>query len=360
MKKVLSITIALAMVMAMATTAFAYNGADNVNGDGTEVSEAGHKSEGSVGWGYTDDGSNDQTPGASYGQSLVTKDDNDDFIYADDDDSTPTANDNSADIYVWAKVSDADDSPIYKIDIEWGSMKFEFSRGTWDAENHEYGGDTVGWLEDNGEDENDPDYVGYLDGVNNRIDVTNHSNHGIDATFNYNNTYQFNAAPAASDEWNEDVVIGYFYGTKSGALAASKELTGTVDNYGLMFNITDGSAVNSVIEANLLKNEIWYDGFADWDETYGAIDLPTAWKYNKGDGYKNEVDEFGATLHEYSSFFDPANNVENGARTKSVYFAFSGTPDDDVAIANFTKVGVIQVTINANTGAELNNPYVTP
>jgi len=383
MKKIISITVALAMIMATATTAFAYHGMDNVNPDGTEVSEAGHKSDGSVGWGYTDDGTNDQTPEASYGQSAVTRDDEDDedndtwgeWYYADDDDGDAADDDNDhADIYVWAKVSEASDKIIYKIDIEWGSMKFEFNRGTWDVETHTYGGNTVGWLETNGKPENDPGYVGYLDGVNNKIIVTNHSNYGIVAAFDYINDdisgggTEFNADISGAS--NTDIVIGNFYGTNDGAVLGSKELTGTINALGNQFydesvGVVDfdgtplgtfdvAAAVNDEIEANILRSNIWSDGTAStWVPTTNVIKLPTAWKYNEG------ANPESPNLNPYGlgDFMNTAYNVnDNNARSESVYFAFSGTPDDNVTITDFAKVGVITVTIDTNVGEELNTP----
>lgn len=69
--------------------------------------------------------------------------------------------------------------PKYKLDIEWGDMKFTFSLDymmTWTGvDGHEY-------IEDRGERVNDWVLAGYTGG-NNRITVTNHSNDGVFVSF---------------------------------------------------------------------------------------------------------------------------------------------------------------------------------
>ena len=76
----------------------------------------------------------------------------------------------SADVY--GKVVDGSDA-IYKIDILWGAMQFEYAAGNqWDADTHSYQpGEDSGWLP-NG-----------FDGVNNKITVVNHSNSDLKMGF---------------------------------------------------------------------------------------------------------------------------------------------------------------------------------
>ncbi len=62
--------------------------------------------------------------------------------------------------------------PVYKVDIGWGEMKFEYKKGalTWDPATHQYTGiPTMEW-------------TGFVDG-NNRITVKNHSNAAVNADF---------------------------------------------------------------------------------------------------------------------------------------------------------------------------------
>ncbi len=80
----------------------------------------------------------------------------------------------SYDVDVQAKVKDGSQS-IYKIDIAWGAMTFEYERGadnTWDPDTHTYEGSAAsGWLP-----------TGF-DGENNRIMTWNHSNRDVLVSF---------------------------------------------------------------------------------------------------------------------------------------------------------------------------------
>ncbi len=82
-------------------------------------------------------------------------------------------NSNNTDFDVQGKVLESD-SMIYKVDITWGAMAFEYSKGAlWDPVNHEYTSAAINdWLPE-----------GFIDG-NNEITVHNHSNGGLFASFN--------------------------------------------------------------------------------------------------------------------------------------------------------------------------------
>jgi hypothetical protein len=140
-------------------------------------------------------------------------------------DKRQESEDQNADIGVWARVSDKT-SEVYKIDIAWGAMRFEFAdgTGTWDPDEHAYVGSKLNGTETEGEGEPEeirPHWVnsdewtveiekvntvvgGYshydeetgglvleetygvgADGTNNRITVTNHSNGAVNARFDY-------------------------------------------------------------------------------------------------------------------------------------------------------------------------------
>ena len=60
-------------------------------------------------------------------------------VVDDDDDTTDDGTDTETDISIWAKVVEHGDI-VYKVDIEWGAMKFEFKNqtGKWDTESHTY------------------------------------------------------------------------------------------------------------------------------------------------------------------------------------------------------------------------------
>lgn len=208
------------------------------------------------------------------------------FTYAGDDDNKAKATDNDgADINVWAKITD-DSTKIYKVDIGWGAMKFEYNTGggSWNVETHTYdvaAGGEKGWVDT------------YVDGINNKVTVTNHSNAGVDAGFVYamTETNQFNDAAGANN------VVGNFFDDNAKALTAAAKLENPATT--VVDKLTDSK-----------------------------ITLATA---------------------EYTDGVDDAAAVGTGAaRTDDVYFAFSGTPDEGkaTALTDFTKVGVITVTVS--------------
>lgn len=218
--------------------------------------------------------------------------------------------DATADIAVWAKIVDLGDADtiIYCIDIEWGNMKFVFGKdgGQWDPEERTYGAvDTGSWWEDNYPENVGPATEYYLDGLNNIVTVTNRSNAVIDASFDYRFDARFDGEPGGDGDNNlfnkeagADNVVGNFFATNDLALDAAEELT-------------DTSTINTAtISSFTLVN-------ADHDVN------PPATPPNPED---LDEDDF------------PFN---------SVFFAFSGTPDDDSTLLSnaFTKVGIITVTI---------------
>lgn len=217
--------------------------------------------------------------GASTGAGTISKDSGAaDFTTDDGFDGTATDN---TDINVWAKVTDKG-TIVYKVDLAWGAMKFEYTSGSgvWDPGTHTYNGGAgqAEWIE-----------TGYLDGTNNKLDITNHSNGGIDAglAFSFAGT-SFNATTTS-----DNAVVGNFFATNANAVTASKTLTGT-HNAGAPSPVT-----NSINKVQLL----------------------TA---------------------------DNSGSAAAGTETKAqAYFAFSGTPDEGkgAELDNFKKVGVITVTI---------------
>ncbi|MEG1108779.1 MAG: hypothetical protein RSE97_07935 [Oscillospiraceae bacterium] len=295
-KSFLAIVLALSMMLAMATPAFAAN----TNTDGTEVTKPGHPE-------YTVD--NVQTAGESYNKAEITKGPNDaNWATVNDDDKLAGAADtNGADINVWAKVTDSG-SKIYKVDLTWGAMKFEYDSGSgkWNPTTHKYDSSgTSAWT------------ATYLDGANNKVTVTNHSNNGIDATFAYAmNGTKFNEANGA------DNVIGNFFDTNDKSKTAAAVLTGT-------YTGTSGTVNDAAVTGKL---------------TGSKIALATAAAYNSTPG------DAAAT--------DGANNQIAGARTDDVFFAFSGTPDagKGAALDTFKKVGVITITVTPNDAVPLNRP----
>ena len=215
-------------------------------------------------------------------------------VVGDDDATTAEATDDTTDISIWAKVVEHG-YVVYKVDISWGAMKFEFNNqsGKWNTTTHEYddtGETTAKWTEE-----------GFINGTNNQITVVNHSNAAVNATFNYAHVENaFNAAPDS-----DDAVRGHFFLDNAKAIEASKQLKGT----------------NVAIEGEL--DEALMLGHQDASNPIG---------YGGGSVLENEA----------------------GSHTRKVYFTFNGTPDigalgDDIK-TDFTKVGVITVTIAPTNG----------
>lgn len=221
-------------------------------------------------------------------------------VVGDDDDTALDGTDTQTDISIWAKVVEHGDI-VYKVDIEWGAMKFEFNNqaGKWNTDTHTYDADSGVSAEWTVED--------YIDEVNNQIKVVNHSNWAVDTSFNYTHEgTAFNATPGGAD-----AVRGHFFLTNADAVTASKVLTGsaTVDN-----ELTTALTLGHQDKANKLK--------------YGGMEAGNSLSAGAFDGV--------------------AENAE-GSCTRYVYFTFNGTPDiatvDDALKTDFTKVGVITVTI---------------
>lgn len=253
-KKLAAVAITACLAASMAVPAFAATGAEATSPKDSGVAGA-----------STGSGSISKAAGAN------------DFVTNDGFDGSTADN---TDINVWAKVTDKG-TIVYKVDLGWGPMKFEYTSGSgvWNPATHTYDGGAgqAQWTE-----------TGYLDGVNNKLDITNHSNGGIDAglAFAFGGT-AFNTA-ADSD----DAVVGNFFATNANAVTASKKLT----------------------------------------DTYAA---------GAATAITNSIDKVSLLT---------ADNGGAGAGTQTegeAYFAFSGTPDEGrgAALDNFKKVGVITVTI---------------
>ena len=245
MKKFISAAVALIMVLAMAIPALAEDGVE-------PAAPAG-------------------------GTATVNSSDGTTWTVADDDDEIVSTSDTETNINVWAEVKD-NGTKVYKVDLTWGEMKFEYNSGTkWDVSSHTYAsvaGVTAGWQTES-----------YVDGTNNRIAVTNHSNEAIDATFSY--------AMTATNLFNAD--------------ATTNNLTRVVGNF-----------------------------FAD-----NAAAVTAA-------GVSNVADVTNTLTDSKINVASADDGTETGsAKIGNVYFAFSGIPDagTGASLANFTKVGVITVTI---------------
>lgn len=224
-------------------------------------------------------------------------------VVGDDDNTAADGADTATDISIWAKVVEHGDI-VYKVDIEWGAMKFEFNNqaGKWNTETHEYDATDAGvsaeWTEDD-----------FIDATNNKITVVNHSNWAVDATFTYAHEAQNVFNPGADD--TDSMVRGHFFLDNEDAVAASKELE------------------NSRTAADELSDELML----------GHQDASNATNYGGADGGE-ELD--GTPVPGVTANTD-------GSCTRNVYFAFNGTPDiaslGDEIKRDFTKVGVITVTI---------------
>lgn len=198
------------------------------------------------------------------------------------DDAVENTVDNVADIDVQAKVTEYN-AAVYKIDIAWGAMQFEFKNdaNNWDPDTHQYvtdEGTNKEWI-----------IKDYVDGENNKITLTNHSNARVNATFAYDHVANaFNADSASAN-----AVRGHFFPNNDAAKIA----------------------------AGVLKNSATVEG---------AISQPLV---------LHHLDDQGLV--------DPGYYAQNGENTRSVYFTLNGTPDTEKVqgYTDFTTVGTITVTI---------------
>ena len=150
-------------------------------------------------------------------------------ITDDEDDLLPPV-DSAVDLNVWARILSASDK-VYKVDIEWGAMTFEYVTGKWDTELHAYSGEGS-WS------------AGSVDGVNNKITLTNHSNGSVDANF---------AQSMESAVFGGDVTGG-FYETETAAKEAAGKTpaeSGALDAPKLTLATADGTTVAEAPKGSL-------------------------------------------------------------------------------------------------------------
>lgn len=243
----------------------------------------------------------------SDGETRLTS--NDGEIWSSDGDDTyqdthDPGNPATADIAVWAKIIDIDNEQkkIYCVDIEWGNMKFVFGTyAGWDTVNHTYAAEGEGeWFVLHPEDQE-----GYLNGENNRIMITNHSNDGITATFAYEFVGMTNNL--FNNPGDSDRVVGNFFGH-------------TFEEYS---NDILQNGNSKAIEASTFLTDDDKEGLEDLILPESAIDVASA---------------------------DLGPGEDNAAQSEEVFFAFSGTPTkEDLEEEFFQKVGIITVTITPET-----------
>lgn len=228
-------------------------------------------------------------------------------VVGDDDNTAADGTDTQTDISIWAKVVEHGDI-VYKVDISWGAMKFEFNNqaGKWDTTQHKY------VVEENqaGAEWTVKDYI---DSTNNKITVVNHSNWAVDTTF----TYAHDGAAFNNDtnKDGENAVRGHFFLDNGKAVDASKKLTDSA-------NVQD-----ALITALTLGHQ---------DATHKAM-------------YGGTEEGRDLSLSGEAAIVSAVGRNEENSCTRDVYFTFNGTPDIEILNenirTNFTKVGVITVTI---------------
>ena len=226
-------------------------------------------------------------------------------VVGDDDNTAADGTDTSTDISIWAKVVEHGDI-VYKVDISWGAMKFEFNNqaGKWDTTQHKY------VVEENqaGAEWTEKDYI---DATNNKITVVNHSNWAVDTTF----TYAHDGAAFNEEQDGDDAVRGHFFLSNEAAKAAAKVLENS------------DTVLNALEEALTLGHQ---------DATHKAM-------------YGGTISGTDMSLTGDDAIVSAVERNTNGSCTRDVYFTFNGTPDIEILNenirTNFTKVGVITVTI---------------
>ena len=230
-------------------------------------------------------------------------------VVGDDDNTAADGTDTSTDISIWAKVVEHGDI-VYKVDIEWGAMKFEFNNqaGKWNTETHTYdanNGVKAEWTVDD-----------YIDATNNKITVVNHSNWAVDTTFSYAHDLTGDKSVFNTNSNETNAVRGHFFLNNDDAVKASKVLTGSTSIGDASYELTASEAL-----------------------TLGHQDADNATKYGGTEG--------GTALD--GTDIPAVEPNTNGSCTRNVYFTFNGTPDigslSEEIRTDFTKVGVITVTI---------------
>ncbi len=180
---------------------------------------------------------------------------------------------------------------VYSIDISWGNMQFEYSYGkTWNPSTHTYsntGNPTVGWT------------AASVDGVNNKITITNNSNFPVTADFSYTaNGTALNAHPS-----DPGSVVGIFsYSSPFSAAALS------------------GGKGSSVLTASY------------FNPSQMVLEMDTT-ALSAGDVY----------------YYKTTNPPLAADTTDDIYFALSGRPDVN-GPSSYTSVGTINITIAPATG----------
>ena len=225
-------------------------------------------------------------------------------VVGDDDNTAVDGTDTQTDISIWAKVVEHGDI-VYKVDISWGAMKFEFNNqaGKWNTDSHTYeavNNVSAEWTVDE-----------YIDATNNKITVVNHSNWAVDTTF----SYAHDGAAFNEDQDGDDAVRGHFFLSNEAAKAAAKVLE-------------NSETVSDALEEALTLGH--------QDATHKAM-------------YGGTISGTDMSLIGDDAIVSAVARNTNGSCTRDVYFTFNGTPDiahmSAALKTDFTKVGVITVTI---------------
>lgn len=301
LKALLPLTLSLVMVMGLATSAYADGGyADDLVVNTTHG-----------------DGNDPATYADSNHYALVTISGGEKDIAYDDDSVTRDSDDVAADIGVWAKVN-VTGSIVYKIDINWGDMKFEY-RNTdqvWNPATHLYetSNATAGWVID-----------GYVNGTNNEVTVWNHSNASVDVAYYYEHTLVNEGADSLfNDGWtNLETLRGTGSLTADQTTASNKLVRGHLsltNDEAIAFTQYDTSSLTKSItgaEDILIEEKAWTAPSA----TTNKQNLP--------------ICPVGASVE--------AGTVPS----TSAYFTFNGVPDytSGATLSDFTRVGTLSVLV---------------
>jgi len=324
-KKLLSITLVLCLAIALAVPALAAGTAVINDNDGNNGTINGGNGTNTIPGGAVID---DKTVANVYGVGGTSTAPN--MAVADRGASANLTNANGQDIDVNARIHEADAAVRYVVDIYWGDMKFVYNRTgqVWNPTTHKYivpPGAAGSWLANNATIvAGGTATESYIDGINNRIVVVNHSNAAVTPTFTY---------------------------AANGATFGTTVPTGTFPVAGGFYALNGAAATdaNSALAAAALTGDptglTAFNVFGKQQVGATPLVLLTA------DG-RDPAKVTGTTVA----------NIVIGAGADfatEAFFAFTGTPGTDAAaglkdLTNFTKVGTITVTITPNN-ATANN-----
>lgn len=240
-----------------------------------------------------------------------------------DDNGASTQLIGETDIDVSVRTSGGDQL-VYSVGISWGDMKFVYDFGkTWDPTTHSYingesGTVEGGWV-----------VTGYVNEINNKISIQNHSNYPISAKFSYVPEEGSNGAGSTKfnvNALNTDSVAGVFMD----------------DNEDLKDGLDLTSGIPSLSGYGVVQDHDNTPGNVSW--TSPVVQLEMSWAGLQAGDKVYTLNNTGVTVGDTNTNWK-----------KDMYFALCGKPDANVRLgsadpASFDTVGKIHIELKPVQG----------